>query len=77
MIPVMVVLGNKCDLGADRKVPLQQAQEYAASIGAAHFETSAMTNEGEVAWWCPSNVYFRQILLFMCGLKYIPVIPIF
>ena len=42
----MVVLGNKCDLANERKVPLRVAQEYAASIDALHFETSALTDEG-------------------------------
>ncbi|XP_033126551.1 ras-related protein Rab-31-like [Anneissia japonica] len=43
---VMCVLGNKCDLKDARKVPKHEALNYAASIGALFFETSAMTNEG-------------------------------
>ncbi|KAI0232816.1 Ras-related protein Rab-21 [Lamellibrachia satsuma] len=43
---VMCVLGNKCDLQAQRCVSLQLAQEYATSVGARHFETSALSEEG-------------------------------
>ncbi|XP_071941123.1 uncharacterized protein [Antedon mediterranea] len=43
---VMCVLGNKSDLKDARKVPKQEALNYAASIGALFFETSAMTTEG-------------------------------
>lgn len=43
---VMCVLGNKCDLRDERCVPLQPAQEYATSVGARHFDTSALSEEG-------------------------------
>ncbi|KAK2184733.1 hypothetical protein NP493_255g04051 [Ridgeia piscesae] len=43
---VVCVLGNKCDLRDQRCVPLEPAQEYATSVGARHFETSALSEEG-------------------------------
>ena len=46
-LSVLCVLGNKCDLTSERQVSREEAQEYASSIGAEHFETSALTNEGE------------------------------
>ena len=46
LLAVMCVLGNKCDLQAQRCVSLQLAQEYATSVGARHFETSALSEEG-------------------------------
>lgn len=41
----IVLVGNKCDLKTERKVTIQQAEEYAKSIGAKYFETSALTDE--------------------------------
>ncbi|XP_013785823.1 ras-related protein Rab-31-like isoform X1 [Limulus polyphemus] len=43
---VMCVLGNKCDLKSNRAVNTTEAQQYAVSIGATYFETSAVSNEG-------------------------------
>ncbi|XP_077997000.1 ras-related protein Rab-31-like [Glandiceps talaboti] len=43
---VLCVLANKCDLVEHRKVSLEEAQDYASSIGALFFETSALTNQG-------------------------------
>ncbi|PIK47673.1 putative ras-related protein [Apostichopus japonicus] len=43
---VMCVLGNKCDLAEQRQVPLEEGVQFAASIGALFFETSALTNDG-------------------------------
>lgn len=43
---VLCVLGNKCDLSEEREVQTDDAQEYAAGIGAMFYETSALTNEG-------------------------------
>ena len=42
-LPIILV-GNKCDLKDDRKVSIQQAEEFAKSIKAKYFETSALTD---------------------------------
>jgi len=39
-----VIVGNKLDLNEDRKITYQHAEEYAKSIGASYFETSAFTD---------------------------------
>ncbi|GAB1604269.1 ras-related protein Rab-21-like [Argonauta hians] len=43
---VMCLLGNKQDLEHQRKVSMAEAQQYANSIGAYFFETSALFNTG-------------------------------
>ncbi|XP_062512028.1 uncharacterized protein LOC134187876 [Corticium candelabrum] len=43
---VLCLVGNKSDLGDQRAVSHEQAQEYAESIDAFFFETSALTNSG-------------------------------
>ncbi|KAL5277877.1 RAB21 family protein [Megaselia abdita] len=43
---VLVIVGNKTDLEKDRNVQTQEAEEYATSVGARYFETSAKLNEG-------------------------------
>jgi Ras-related protein Rab-21 len=43
---VLCLVGNKTDLGSQRAVSREQAQEYAESIDACFFETSALTNSG-------------------------------
>ncbi|XP_002735512.2 uncharacterized protein LOC100370364 [Saccoglossus kowalevskii] len=43
---ILCVLGNKCDLTEHRQVSKEEGQDYATSIGALFFETSALTNEG-------------------------------
>ena len=45
-IVVLCLVGNKSDLGDQRAVSHEQAQEYAESIDAFFFETSALTNSG-------------------------------
>ncbi|OWZ20916.1 Rab21/Rab5 family GTPase [Phytophthora megakarya] len=40
------IAGNKSDLHRNRKVPEDEATRYAASVGAAHFDTSAKLNRG-------------------------------
>ncbi len=42
----LVIAGNKIDLERNRAVTLQEAEEYAASVGAKHFSTSAKLNKG-------------------------------
>lgn len=43
---VMCLVGNKCDLPESREVSLQDAEEYASTIGALYHETSALKNTG-------------------------------
>lgn len=43
---VLFVIGNKIDLSFNRKVSSEECKEYAASIGACFYETSALTEEG-------------------------------
>jgi len=43
---IMCIVGNKADLDAQRKITADQGSEYAASIGATYYETSAKTNTG-------------------------------
>lgn len=40
------VVGNKADMEKSRTVPLQEAETYAASVGAKHYSTSAKLNKG-------------------------------
>ena len=42
-LPVILV-GNKCDLQDQRKVSQQEAEEFAKSIGAKYYETSALND---------------------------------
>lgn len=42
---VLAIVGNKIDL-RNRVVELDKAKEYAASVGAVHYETSAKNNTG-------------------------------
>lgn len=44
---MMVVVGNKMDLVEERVVEAATAKDYAASIGALFFETSALDDTGE------------------------------
>merc|ERR1711962_21961 len=43
---LLVLVGNKSDLSEKRAVKQVTAEEYAQSINAAFFETSAITNDG-------------------------------
>ena len=42
----LVIAGNKIDLERKRNVERAMAQEFAASVNAAHVHTSAKNNEG-------------------------------
>ncbi|ESO85852.1 hypothetical protein LOTGIDRAFT_235789 [Lottia gigantea] len=42
----LCIVGNKVDLEKDRHVTVAEAEEYAASVGARHFHTSAKLNRG-------------------------------
>ena len=43
---VLVIAGNKCDLERQRVVSLEEAEEYAKTVGAQHFSTSAKLSKG-------------------------------
>ena len=43
---VLAIAGNKADLGEQRQVKLAKATEYAESVGAIIYETSAKDNQG-------------------------------
>jgi len=43
---VLVIAGNKCDLERQRKVTQEEAEAYARSVGAEHFNTSAKLSKG-------------------------------
>ncbi|CAJ0605520.1 unnamed protein product [Cylicocyclus nassatus] len=43
---VIMIIGNKLDLARNRTVPLEEAQEYASSMGAMYEETSAKEDIG-------------------------------
>ena len=40
---VIAIAGNKSDLEKNRQVEISAAEEYARSVGAVHFSTSAKT----------------------------------
>lgn len=40
-----VIVGNKCDLEADRQVTIQEGRDLAKSLKCAFFETSAKTGQ--------------------------------
>lgn len=42
----IAIAGNKIDLEKNRHVNKQEALDYAKSVGAAHFDTSAKSNKG-------------------------------
>nr|ABR27886.1 Ras-related small GTPase [Triatoma infestans] len=42
----LTIAGNKIDLQKERNVPVETAENYAASVGAVHFHTSAKQNTG-------------------------------
>ena len=42
------LVGNKCDLSDRRKVSSAEAESFAASIGAKHFEVSALVDRGMI-----------------------------
>jgi Ras-related protein Rab-21 len=42
----LAIAGNKCDLEKSRVVSLDEAEAYAATVGAKHYSTSAKMNQG-------------------------------
>ncbi|CAL4107460.1 unnamed protein product, partial [Meganyctiphanes norvegica] len=61
---MLVVVGNKSDLSEQRAVTRATAEEYAQSIGASFFETSALTNEESSALlkFIAADVYSKSEL---------------
>ena len=60
---MICLLGNKSDLGEARKVPIEEAESYASTVGAAHFETSAVSSTGKQRIshrYTPALVYFSS-----------------
>ena len=43
---ILCIVGNKSDLEKNRNVPIKEAEEYAKSVGAKHYSTSAKLNHG-------------------------------
>ncbi|PRD34407.1 UNVERIFIED_CONTAM: Ras-related protein Rab-5A [Trichonephila clavipes] len=43
---IISIVGNKCDLENERVVDRNKADNFAKSVGALYFETSAKTSEG-------------------------------
>ena len=43
---ILYIAGNKSDLERHRVVPRQEAADYAVSVGAQYFETSAKSGRG-------------------------------
>ena len=41
----MILVGNKCDLDKNREVEKEQAMDFAKTINAKYYETSALTDE--------------------------------
>jgi small GTP-binding protein len=43
---ILFLVGNKLDLESDRKIPADEASDWAASNGCSYYETSAKTGQG-------------------------------
>ncbi|GAU97671.1 hypothetical protein RvY_08927 [Ramazzottius varieornatus] len=43
---MLTIIGNKTDLEKQRNVSVETAEQYAESVGATHFQTSAKLNRG-------------------------------
>ncbi len=60
----IVLVGNKCDLKDDRQVSIQQAEEFAKSIKAKYYETSALNDfNGNV------KVVFQECANMIMGIE--------
>ena len=46
-----MIIGNKSDLNADREVPREVAEKFAAENNMKHFETSAKGSEYVRKFW--------------------------
>ena len=53
-LPIILV-GNKCDLESSREVEKQSAMDYAKTIGAKYYETSALNDRN-----CNVKIVFQQ-----------------
>ena len=51
-MPLMMMIGNKADLSANREVTYEEACKYAEKIGALYIETSAKTAQNIVESFC-------------------------
>ncbi|CAG0897293.1 unnamed protein product [Darwinula stevensoni] len=59
---VLCLLGNKSDLVSERQVTTKEAADYAASLDALFFETSAVNNEGiEEAFVSTAQSLLKQL----------------
>ncbi len=65
---VLVIIGNKIDLERTRTVTLKEAEEYAKSVGAQHFSTSAKLNK-VFAVLCVCVSVYAWLLTGMQGLE--------
>eukprot|EP00918_Siedleckia_nematoides_P050105 GHVU01109660.1.p1 GENE.GHVU01109660.1~~GHVU01109660.1.p1 ORF type:complete len:214 (-),score=19.92 GHVU01109660.1:388-1029(-) len=43
---IICVIGNKTDLEKERRVSREDAEDFAESVGASHYETSALSGQG-------------------------------
>jgi len=64
---VLAVAGTKLDMQSGRMVDIERAQEYAVSVGASYFETSAKDDTGinEMFAHISEEVRYIFILCFM------------
>lgn len=62
---MLVVVGNKTDLLEERAVDAATAQEYAISIGASYFETSALDNTGKRL----HQIWYNRVNMTLKGRK--------
>ena len=66
---VLYIVGNKSDLEKDRHVSVQEAEEYAASVGADHFFASAKLNKGVTEIFLDISQSMFRLNFFNCILK--------
>ncbi|KAG9333641.1 hypothetical protein JZ751_010763 [Albula glossodonta] len=59
----LCIVGNKIDLEKDRNVSVQEAEQYAESVGAKHYHTSAKLNKG-----------IEELFLDLCKSKFASIL---
>ncbi|KAF0296137.1 Ras-related protein RABE1d [Amphibalanus amphitrite] len=64
---VLVVVGNKADLGSERAVPEAMARTLAAARGAHYYETSARNNLGVDNVFYHTALQLGQRMICSCG----------
>jgi len=62
--PLLVVLGNKCDLEEERKITKEEGEEWGDKMGGAYFETSAKND---------FNINEAMMYLAQSIIPYLPV----